>query len=79
MDIRVDKRLINPLRLLVSLLLLPHLQEHNRELLHYQANKQTNLLFKPQSLLKRIIQLRVRIAKLLPTHESFKAFAQSRT
>ena len=33
------------------------------------------LLLEPRALLKRIVQLRVRIAEFLPTHEAFETLA----
>ena len=58
--VRIDIHLIDPLRLVVALLLLPH------------------LLLETQPLLERVVQLRVRVAELLPAYEPLKPLAQAR-
>jgi hypothetical protein len=57
---RVDERLVDVLRLVVALRLLP------------------DLLLEARALLERVVQLRVRVADLLPAEEALEALAQAR-
>ena len=79
-DLRIYICLVDPLRFVVSRILLPYLVNviGSARRVEWEVKREAYLLLKPVALIKGIVQLRIGIAKFFPAHEPFEALAKPR-